>query len=162
MGSVVVGVNASPGSLSALRAAAVEARRRRRPLDVVLAWEAMGVAFGRRAAVPRALLRVHQEGAEQMLDETLEVGLTAHGDLDLRRHAIRGDPARVLPAFAAREGEILVVGSGLTGRSPVARACVRASTCPVLVVPPGPLLREHPRLARRAAGNVWNPRAPQR
>ena len=79
-GRVVVGVSGSLGSVTALRRAAAEARRRDAELWPVLAWEPPGGELAaRRSPTPPALVEEWQRLARERL---LVVTPTGYGSVD--------------------------------------------------------------------------------
>jgi nucleotide-binding universal stress UspA family protein len=135
---VVVGVSGSQGSLRALRWAAAEAHRRRRPLTVVLVW-----GENQMGAYTAAAAHADHDQQERTASHTLEVALlSAFGTV-----APRGVMARVIEGTAERVlakesvgADLLVLGSPLTPSfsgtyiGPVARGCLGRAACPVVVV----------------------------
>jgi nucleotide-binding universal stress UspA family protein len=158
MGTIVVGVDGSPGSDAALRWALDEARLRNSRLRVVHAYEAPHVALSdaavgaagiptppvlatedverlrasaeeqARAVVDSALRRVAGEGAEQPKIE----------------RAARVGPAAQTLIEAGRDAELLVLGSrgrgGFLGLllGSVTQQCAHHPPCPVVILPPPP------------------------
>jgi len=137
-GALVVGVDGSPASRTALNWAVQEARHRGCPVVAILAWHRdiglmigpIPVEFGMEWTSER-MRKEHQA----VLDETVR-GCTGP---DVRRALTEGDPKSVL-IEASRGAVLLVVGT--RGGGPIAQAplgsvssyCVRHSACPVAVI----------------------------
>ncbi|MFF3560983.1 universal stress protein [Streptomyces sp. NPDC002574] len=147
---VVVGVSGSLGSLVALHRAVEEARRRSTALTVVIAWETVGVDFGSsRPPSPPLLDRWHSLARRQLF-AALDTAFGGSIPLDppLRPVIALGLPGPTLVRVADQESDLLVVGTGSHGPlrrllSPsVARHCLAHARCPVLAVPPPPLMSE--------------------
>jgi nucleotide-binding universal stress UspA family protein len=142
---VVVGVDGSPGSLSALRWALCEARYRAADVDVITCWypplmaEMSGYAlaymtpeemcFGARYALDRALASVEAE-----IDQAAAEGRAVSGRL------LEGAPGPAL-VTESKGAALVVVGrrghSGLTRflLGSVSRHVADHSECPAVVVP---------------------------
>jgi nucleotide-binding universal stress UspA family protein len=155
----VVGASGSPGSRTALRRAAEEARRGGAELWAVLAWDPPGGEFsGRRAGtadtLPDEWRRLARNELLRVLHETF--GAAGPG-VRLRALTGRGPAGRTLVQIADRPGDLLVVGGGRRGRlrrllSPsVGRYCLAHAVCPVLAVPPSPLEADWKAVHRRNA-----------
>jgi nucleotide-binding universal stress UspA family protein len=129
---VIVGVDHSPAALSALAAAAEQARRRGVVLMPVFVHEPMEVPRGGAHAPDLALL----EDSERHL--LLEAAKAA-GGADVQVEVLVGQPTAQLLA-AARPQDLLVVGSrgrgGFTGLllGSTSTQLVQHAPCPVLVV----------------------------
>ncbi len=144
---VVVGVSGSPGSLTALRRAAEEARLREAELWAVLTWEPPeGDLQARRSPYASFILDEWQRRAREKLVTALtEVFGAGMPDFPLQTLVARGAPGRVLVRIAEGEQDVLVVGAGRREllrrvlRPSVSRYCLAHATCPVLAVPPSPL-----------------------
>jgi nucleotide-binding universal stress UspA family protein len=156
MGTIVVGVDGSPGSESALRWALAEARLRTSSLRVVhayhpphvpLAEAGMGLAGG--MAVPTVFtenveqLRRAVEGeARNLIDDMLRrAGDESLDGLEIERVAAEGPPVQAL-IESARGAELLVLGSrgrgGFLGLllGSVSQQCAQHPPCPVVILPP--------------------------
>ncbi|MEU1020275.1 universal stress protein [Streptomyces sp. NPDC005900] len=137
-GRVVVGVSGSLASLAALRVAAKEARRGRRVLVAVIAWEPPeGEALYLRRPDPR-WARHWQAEARARLDRAFdEVFGGAPPGVAVERRVIRDSPARALSALAAHPDDLLVLGTRPGRRRPsrVHRRARARTACPVLTVP---------------------------
>ena len=149
MGTIVVGVDGSPGSLAALRFALAEARLRDATLVAVHAWvfplveapepfllELPGPQVDTLAQVTAA---VALQSEERLVRALQEVAPEADG-VEVERRVTEGNAAAVL-IEASKDADLVVVGSrGLGGFSrlllgSVSRQCVSHASCPVVVVP---------------------------
>ncbi len=137
---IVVGVDGSPASESALRWAVAEAERRAACLEAVIAWRP-SAALGPPAGHPPASERsVHErrEDAEHVLDDALRQ--VEHSGVEVTRRVMHGSAHRVL-LQAADGAEMIVLGgrrSGkLSGKLPwsTGQQVVGEAPCPVVVVP---------------------------
>jgi len=134
---IVVGVDGSEGGARALAWAVAEAARRGGTVQAVTAWQ---WADDERAVATGVHPGDAEAKARTMLDEAVAVARAGHPDLPVAAEAVRGPSAEVLTAAAAN-ADLLVLGSHGHGRifhavlGSVAEACVRAATCPVVVVP---------------------------
>jgi nucleotide-binding universal stress UspA family protein len=142
--TVVVGVDGSPRSHSAIQAAAQEARYRDMPLMAVMAYSTQG-PLGAPAARPLSTLRTGADEritSEAMLDDTIRLVLGAQAD-EVRQRVVPGLPGHALVDAARSEDASLVVlaarADGALGWKigPAGRYVLRKSPCPVLVVPDG-------------------------
>lgn len=136
--AIVVGVDGSPSSLSAVRLAVAQARQRRRPLRVVHAfvWPLLGVPVGPApGAPPDAGL---ERAAEQVVDEAVTVATQTDPEVPVTGHLTAGATVPVLLDEAAG-AELLVLGDrglgGFTGLlvGSAAVQVVAHAPCPVLV-----------------------------
>lgn len=146
---VVVGVSGSLGNLQALRAAVRAARRTGAVLCPVTAWAPPGGEFFAPSPVPQALLLDWVRGVATRQQEAFNQALGGYpADLELAPQLVRGDPGPVLVAVADRVNDLLVIGTGRPGlrhllmHRSVSRYCLRHADCPLLVVPPPPLVRD--------------------
>jgi nucleotide-binding universal stress UspA family protein len=139
---VVVGVDGSGSSVSALRHAADEACRRDVVLHVVRAWSMRTVP--RPADCPPGRVPSIVEYEQAALRQTKELVDDVLGDTpkcEVGVHVVHAPAAQALMA-AAEKAELLVVGhrggGGFGGLllGSVAEQCVRHAHCPVLVVRP--------------------------
>lgn len=140
-GRIVVGVDGSDGSISALRWALDEARLRGATLDVVHTWhlpyaaytEVSGMAAG---AVSREDV---QQLGQQMLDRSIEAAGSAVSGVPVNPILVQGSAAPIL-LEAAVGADLLVVGSrghgGFVGLllGSVSQHCAHHAPCPVVVV----------------------------
>jgi nucleotide-binding universal stress UspA family protein len=136
---IVVGINGSRASLTALRWATAEARLRGAGLHVVRAWDPA------RHAAPYAAVGHLPTGDEQ--EAEVRAGLVADMQAefgpatpdDVTTELAEGVPERVLIAQSAG-ADLMVLGEAaqpaLAGRSqgPVIRACLAHASCPVVIV----------------------------
>jgi nucleotide-binding universal stress UspA family protein len=132
---VVVGVDGSPGSQSAVRWAAQQATLTGATLRAVSSWR-----------WPNYITRVPPgidlaKDTRRILDEALEQALSGSEDVTVTRHVVEGPPGPVLVA-QSHDASLLVVGAqgraAFTGMllGSVAEHCVRHGSCPVVVVRP--------------------------
>jgi nucleotide-binding universal stress UspA family protein len=132
---VVVGVDGSPGSQSAVRWAAQQATLTGATLRAVSSWR-----------WPNYITRVPPgidlaKDTRRILDEVLEQALSGSEDVTVTRHVVEGPPGPVLVA-QSHDASLLVVGAqgraAFTGMllGSVAEHCVRHGSCPVVVVRP--------------------------
>ncbi|GAA1405816.1 universal stress protein [Catellatospora coxensis] len=136
---VVVGVDGSPESLTAVRLATREAAWRHLPLRIVHAfiWPLMHVKMGPSEAGP------HEGGlrhdAERLLAEAAAAAAQTDPSVSVLTDLVTGAPSPVL-LRAARDAELLVIGDrglgGFTGLlvGSVAVQCTAHGRTPVLVV----------------------------
>lgn len=135
---VVVGVDGSKASQGALRWAAREAARWRRPLRVVHAMSL--AAYATEAAVPRLTLADAEAAGRRMLEDAVArardeaPGTTADGVLELEDSAVHallraGDGAEMMVLGSRGRGGVseLLLGS-------TAHAVARHAPCPLVVV----------------------------
>jgi nucleotide-binding universal stress UspA family protein len=143
MNGVVVGIDGSPGSATALRFALEEARLRGTTLQVVLAWQAPAMTYadgaGASANVGIADLSAELKSqAGKALDAAL-ADLDV-GDVPLEEHVLEGHPAGVL-LEAAAGADLLVVGSRGQGGfarlllGSVGHEVAHHAPCPTVIVP---------------------------
>lgn len=138
---LVVGVNGTPGSLTALRWAVNQARLLRVPLVVVHAWEP---SAGLRAPyAPAASCRTVAEDrarAVRVLDAAVSTVLGPPPHIGIRAELAEGAPAAVL-LRQADKALLLVLGrhtpheNTVARLGPVTRDCARQAACPVVTVP---------------------------
>ena len=140
MNGVVVGIDGSPGSMTALRFALEEARLRGTTLHVVAAWQfpAMTMAY---AGVARAevmdLSAELRTRAGQAIDDALAA--IDVGDVPVEQHVLEGHPSGVL-VDAGAGADLLVVGSrGLGGFArmllgSVGHDVAHHAPCPTVIV----------------------------
>ncbi|MFD9032266.1 universal stress protein [Streptomyces sp. NPDC059567] len=141
----MVGANGSLGSLTALHAAAAQARTRDAELLVVLAWQPPGGGPGTRAACGPSVLADCRDAAAELLQEVLGAFDEGRPGLTPAGRIVRGTPGVALVDAVRDPGDLLVVGTGSRGpllralRPSVVRYCLAHAPCPVLAVPPSPL-----------------------
>jgi nucleotide-binding universal stress UspA family protein len=146
---IIVGVHGSLGSLQALRYAAGEARERKVPLVPVIAWIPPGGEMAERRSPSAHLRQVWRDAARQRLLAAFEAGLgSMPDDVQVEPCVERGETGPVLVDIADQPGDLLVIGTGrrsLIGRAlrkSVGRYCLAHARCPVVAVPPSPLMDE--------------------
>ena len=139
MNGVVVGVDGSPGSMTALRFALEEARLRGTTLHLVAAWQFPAMAYAGGAGVGVTDLSAElNTRAGQAIDEALEAVDVA--DVAVEQHVLEGHPASVL-LDAGAGADLLVVGSrGLGGFArmllgSVGHEVTHHAPCPTVIVP---------------------------
>ena len=137
-GRIVVGVDGSPSSQSALEWAADQAERTGSPLLAVTAW-AWPTSYGTPLPIPSDF--DPQADAERILEEAVAPVRSAHPGITIETEATEGYTARVLVDHS--EGaELLVVGSRGHGEvagfllGSVSEHCVSHAHCPVVVLRP--------------------------
>ncbi|MCD0448877.1 universal stress protein [Actinocorallia sp. API 0066] len=136
-GDIVVGVDGSPSSRDALRAAFLEAHLHEMPLTAYCAWPPDAQVSGTPFLTDADLHDVCRERFEREVESVY----TAYPEVKAAKVFESGNAAEGLLA-AASGAKLLVVGT--RGRGPVrslllgsvSRAVVRGARCPVLVVPP--------------------------
>jgi len=132
---IVVGVDGSPSSLSALEWAAQHAELTKQPLEALATWQ-WPTNYGYAVAF-EANFDPAQEST-QMLDEIVAKVQADHPSMEVRPHVIEGDTRNVL-VKRSKEAALLVLGSRghgeLTGMllGSVSGYCVTHADCPVLV-----------------------------
>ena len=132
---IVVGVNGSVASRTALRWAAEEARLRRAELHVVRAWDPV------RHAAPYAAIDATPTGEERRaaaddgLMASMRAVFGAATPYDVTAELAEGMPERVLVARSAA-ADLLVLGVTAPAwrAGPVIRACLTGARCPVVVI----------------------------
>jgi nucleotide-binding universal stress UspA family protein len=138
MGTIVVGVDGSHGSLDALRFALEEARIRGAEVKAVSAWHVPPSVYGGGWAPASVDFDEFRKLAEAALVDTVEHAGAA--DVSVTPILREGQPADVLCAEAA-DADLLVVGSrGLGGFrglliGSVSQQVVHHAPCPVVVMP---------------------------
>lgn len=144
-GTVVVGVDGSPGSRAAVEHALEDAARRGAVLRAVTAAqlpEYWATAYGMVAPPPISeILAGAQEAAQEVVDGVLAARPDLAGRVEVSVDARAGAPGRVL-LEAADGADLLVIGH--RGRGAVSSAvlgsvglhCVLHASCPVTVVRP--------------------------
>jgi nucleotide-binding universal stress UspA family protein len=133
MGRIVVGVDGSEGSLTALRWAVEEAARRQATLDVVTTWTYPALAA---LPVPSPTLSELSHMAWTTMDRSLTRVRTNPG-VRVERHVVQGHAVGTL-LDVAQGADLLVVGRGgrLGGRvGSTSFRCAMHAPCPVVVVP---------------------------
>ena len=133
---IVVGVDGSPSSMTALRWAILQAELTGCEVEAVIAWR-LPSRYGFAAVTDRA---TDFEGdARKVLADALNEVSSVEPDVVIRSSVVEGHPAEVL-VRAARGADMLVVGSrghgGFTEAvlGSVSQYCVHHAPCPVLVI----------------------------
>ena len=140
MGTIVVGVDGSEGSLAALRFALDEAKVRGAELKAVNAWHVPPAAYGAGWAPAGVDYDEFRRLAEDALRKTLEDAGASAAGVAVRPVLREGQPADALCA-EAEGADMLVVGSrgmgGFRGLlvGSVSQQCVHHAPCPVVVIP---------------------------
>jgi nucleotide-binding universal stress UspA family protein len=134
---IVVGVHGSPSSLAALRWAAREAALRGTGLLAVRAWEDQATRRAPYASLAgQPVAGEDRAAAAARLAESVRDALTGT-EVAAAVKLAEGLAARVLLDHAAG-ADLLVLGSaagaGPHAVGPVAQACLRHASCPVVVV----------------------------
>lgn len=135
-GRIVVGVDGSPASRSALAWAARQAELTGGGVDAVIAWQ-YPVGYGApSAAVPDFDFAGN---ARQALAEAIAEASAGSPRVGIRQHVVQGHPAAAL-LKASDNADLLVVGNrghgGFTEAllGSVSQHCVHHARCPVVVV----------------------------
>jgi nucleotide-binding universal stress UspA family protein len=134
---IVVGVDGSHAGNRALEWACREAERRGGAVQAVIAWTWDGIDG---AVIAKTHPSEERARAERMLTDSVNAVRTLYPNVTIASEAIEGAPVRVL-THAAEQAELLVLGSHGHSRvfhavlGSVADECIRAATCPVLIVP---------------------------
>ena len=133
---IVVGVDGSASSMTALRWAILQAELTGCEVEAVIAWR-LPSRYGFAAVTDRA---TDFEGdARKVLADALNEVSSVEPNVVIRSSVAEGHPAEVL-VRAARGADMLVVGSrghgGFTGSvlGSVSQYCVHHAPCPVLVI----------------------------
>ena len=138
---IVVGIDGSEASREALRWATRQAHALHTDVVAVHAWEQARPRFAPYApASARPTAAEQQEKAAHLLASTLRDVFGAQVDSAVHAFVVEGPPARVL---LQRARGALLLALGRTPRDhydqpatgPVARACLRQATLPVVTVP---------------------------
>lgn len=141
-GRLVVGVDGSETSTSAVRWAAREAALRGAKLELVSAWEvsvsSVGYGLGF-AEMSTEMVKGLEQAAEETVAAAAQVARDGFPDLEIETRTIEGQAADVLMG-AAGGADLLVVGSrGMGGfrellLGSVSQQCAHHATCPVVIV----------------------------
>jgi nucleotide-binding universal stress UspA family protein len=142
VGTIVVGMDGSEGSIEALRFAIEEARLRGATLKAVSAWHVPPAVYGAGWLAPAdADLDEYRKLAESALSRSLEAAGASAAGVDVAPVVREGQPSDVL-LEEAHTAELLVVGTrGLGGfkgllLGSVSQQVAHHAACPVVVVPP--------------------------
>ncbi len=140
---IVVGVDGSECSRSALRFALEEARMRKTPLRIIVAWHVPLAAYGAGLTPPPPHLAEDAEaGAKEVLEEALAATREDAASVDIETAMVEGHAAGVL-IEESEQAELLVVGSRGRGGirelvlGSISHECVMKAHCPVAVVRAG-------------------------
>ncbi|MFM9494037.1 universal stress protein [Streptomyces galilaeus] len=140
-GTIVVGVDGSEASASALRWAAEQARALRAEVVAVHAWEPSGPRFAPYAPVSaRPSAEAERDAAARRLADTLREVLGKRADVTVRAELVEG-PA--VPVLLDRARGALLLALGRAPRQwddtpvlgAVGRECLRHALVPVVAVP---------------------------
>jgi len=142
---IVVGVDGSAGSKTALRWAMTQARLVGARVEAVAAWQdpAMGGYGYAGLTVPytgESVAALTQKTLDQTIDD-VSAGLDQPVEVSTRVE--QGHPAEILPAVSVG-AQLLVVGSRGHGAfagmvlGSVSQHCVQHMSCPVVVIPTDP------------------------
>ncbi len=137
---IVVGVDGSPSSMTALRWAVRQAELTGGTVDAVLSWQ-YPANYGTSGWAPVSMEGDGDFGeiGEKTLTEAINKTVDPGCDVRVRPVVRQGNPAQVL-LDAARDADLLVVGSrghgGFTGAllGSVSMHCVHHAHCPAVVV----------------------------
>ena len=135
-GTVVVGIDGSEPSASALRWALRQAELTGARLRVVMCWE-YPVTYGWAPPYPEGF--DPEADVSACLDQAVDAVVPKSGGVGVERVVVEGHPAPSL-VEAAKDADLLVVGTrghgGFLGLllGSVSEHCVTHATCPVVVV----------------------------
>lgn len=139
---IVVGVDGSPGSKTALKWAMNQARLTGATVEAITAWQdpaQLGTAYGWTSVAFEG--DTYATTMVKALDDTIaEVTAQMTHPVTVLTHVVEGHPAEAL-LRAAAGAELLVVGSRGHGTfaglllGSVSQRCVQHAPCPVIVVP---------------------------
>jgi nucleotide-binding universal stress UspA family protein len=140
---IVVGVDGSKCSHSALRFALNEAHIRQAKLRIVVVWHVPLAAYGAGwAPPPPHLAEDSKTAAKEVLEDALRTVKEDAGSIEIESIVREGQPANVLVEESA-EAEMLVVGSRGRGGfrelmlGSVSQQCAHHARCPVTIVRAG-------------------------
>jgi nucleotide-binding universal stress UspA family protein len=142
VGTIVVGVDGSDGSASALRFAVEEARIRAAELRVVSAWHVPPAVYGAEWTPAGVDVDEFRKLGERELIESVEAAGAGEAGVHVTPILREGQPADVL-LEESRGADLLVVGTrGLGGfkgllLGSVSQQVAQHAECPVVVVPHG-------------------------
>ncbi|MHB1595731.1 MAG: universal stress protein [Streptosporangiaceae bacterium] len=137
---IVVGVDSSAASVTALAWAAREARLRQAELHAVYAWEDTERCRAPYAACRGAPSRAEaRAAAATLLSASVRAVFGSSPPPWLRAEVADGRPEQVLPGLAAGSEMLVLGGTRRPGSVPAApgpvhRACLHGAPCPVAVV----------------------------
>ena len=140
MATIVVGIDGSPASAKALRWAVEEARLRGAAVRAVYAWS---FPF-RDGEIAHLAAEAAHDPLEQEAKRLAEnaVRMAVGGDVDAIERVVTEKPAVQALTEAARDADLLVVGSrgrgGFAGLllGSVSHQCAQHAPCPVVIVRP--------------------------
>lgn len=104
---IVVGVDGSDSSKTALGWAASQAKFTRHPLEIISTWQ-HPTSYGWSDLLPTEI--DFKAVAQRMLDETIDIVLGSDHDVDITTKVIQGHPALTLVEHS-RSASLVVVGS---------------------------------------------------
>ena len=140
---IVVGVDGSKCSHSALRFALNEARIRQAKLRIVVVWHVPLAAYGAGWAPPPPHLAEDSEAAaNDILEEALQLVKDDAGSVEIESVVREGQSAQIL-IEEAEKAELLVIGSRGRGGfrelmlGSVSQQCAHHARCPVTIVRAG-------------------------
>jgi len=141
MARIVVGVDGSPSSISALRWAIRQAGLTGAAVDAVIAWHYPVIAGGGYGVAPMVTAGGFdfRENAEKVLADAISAAVDPASSVPVRGRVAGGNPAQVL-LDASDGADLLVVGSrgygGFTEAllGSVSQHCVHHAHCPVVVI----------------------------
>ena len=140
---IVVGVDGSECSRSALRFALNEARIRHVKLRIVVVWHVPMAAYGAGwAPPPPGLAEDSETAAKEVLEDALRVVKEEPDSVEIETTVREGQSANVLVEEAAN-AELLVIGSRGRGGfrelmlGSVSQQCAHHARCPVAIVRAG-------------------------
>lgn len=140
--TIVVGVDGSDGSVTALRWAVEEAERVDARVEAVIAWTYPYVATVPGVVSPVFAVDDVEADARALLDDAVDRALEGRGtEVTIDRRVEAGPAARALIERSA-EADLLVVGTrghgGFVGLllGSVSEQCAHHAKCPVVIVPP--------------------------
>ena len=138
---IVVGVDGSKGARTALAWAVAEARQRHATLEVVFAWDDLGVRIAREGGWAKAVTsEMEEQAAQDLVREELRAVMGDSPEPEIQITTVPGGGAEALIG-ASSDADLLVVGSrgagGFQGLllGSVSHKCIQHARCPVVVVP---------------------------
>jgi nucleotide-binding universal stress UspA family protein len=140
MGTIVVGVDGSEGSVEALRFALGEAALRGAAVRAVNAWHVLPMAYETGWAGVAADLGEYPKLAQAALEHALDTAGTPGSGVEVTPVVREGQAAEIL-CEEARGADLLVVGSRGHGGfldlllGSVSQQCAHHAPCPVTIVP---------------------------
>ena len=148
MGTYVVGVDGSKGSVEALRHAIEEARVHDASVKAVNAWHTPAILYESGWAPLPVDLEAYPKQAQEVLDRCLEEVGAAESGVEVTTVVRQGQAADVI-CEEAKGADLLIVGSrgvgGFRGLllGSVSQQCAHFAPCPILIVPNRTSLKEH-------------------